>query len=231
MTKTYHFLLVLALLPTLAGCPGFIRGNPLWQAPIVSQTECRSIDGRYLSKGKLFGNFSSSAGTRPEEKYWSKKSINEIPVIRSISLDKLKETLPPDEIKKMTDSELRALPGKYLNEQQRKFDSVAITEITKTQDGWDVALFGGDGTLYVINSISGKHPNAGCDANGRLVLRGFYVTGSPGTPISGHAYETVFEKKNDGSLEMRKFYRVWLRTMAEPPRRESEESFNFPPVQ
>ncbi|MCL2459307.1 MAG: hypothetical protein FWF31_10805 [Desulfobulbus sp.] len=226
-------LLVVALLLALLGCMMelFHSGDPLWRAPIVSQTECRSIDGRYLDKGKLYDSSSGSPGTRPEEKFWSIKLINKVPLTRSVSLDELKKILPPDEIKKMTDAELYALPHKYLEEQQRKFDSTAITEIRKSQDGWNVSLFGGDGTLYVINSIFRKHHNVGCDANGRLVLREFKIAGGPGVPKTGHAHETTFEKKKDGSLEMRKFHREWLRTMAEPPRREREESFNFPPVQ
>ena len=223
-------LVVLALLQAVVGCSLVelplvpFQSDPPWRASIVSKTDCR-IDGRYLGKGKLWQYFLFGS-PYDKDKIWSVEKIKDRPI----------DELTPDDLKKIGVVDKKAISDaqwRYREMQDKKFDETAITEAEKTADGWKISLFGGDGTLYYINTISNKSSDVGCDASGRLVFR--RTTRSSGaefTPVIAYSYERIFEKKADGTLEVRYFESEWDRSVRlGKPDKETESSDDFPSAQ
>ncbi|SCK21866.1 hypothetical protein VAR608DRAFT_1688 [Variovorax sp. HW608] len=194
-----------AILSTASCGTAVIReGDPLWKVPIVSRENCLSIDGNYSGKGLFFRQFDDSSIN-----YSAPKFSTFVRYERRIS----------------------PLDAKDPREQRKLFDANSFVEVRKISSGMEITLYGGDKLPYEGRRISFDHPNVGCDASGNLVLREFSrVGGAELTPRQAHASEVVFHKLQDGSLEVHRWRRNWIKTMRSPPRKENQVTLIFEPA-
>ncbi|RST52115.1 hypothetical protein [Variovorax sp. MHTC-1] len=212
---------------SLLGCGSAVvrEGNPLWQVPIMSQGKCESIAGRYLDKGLLSRQFVDSSINASRVKFSVAtgfgRSVPQIP-------------LGPAELRGMnaiSDNQITAAQMKNYAAQRKKFDENAVAQIVEIQGGLEVVLYGGDGLPYQKIIVSSAHPDVGCDKERRLVLReSSRMGGAELTPGAARVSEIVFTKLSDGSLEVRRWSRNWVRTMQRPPAKETQAIFLFPPL-
>lgn len=104
-------------------------------------------------------------------------------------------------------------------------------DIHQTGQGWEIQLRGTDGAIYSKTSVLKDHPDVGCDENGNLILRSFRARwGAELTAGTAHASERRFRRLADGSLEVFRVDREWVRSMNQAPKQSTEITLVFSPA-
>jgi hypothetical protein len=212
---------------TLLGCGGAVvnEGDPGWIVSMMSRGPCTSISGIYQDKGLLFTQFVDSSVSYSRPKFSVTRGFGKNVPQKPLSADELKR------IGAISGKQIVAAQMKNYAEQREKFNSTALTKIENTSNGLRVTLYGGDGEPFSQSDIATGHPDVGCSANENLVLReSSRAGGSELTPGEASVSEVIFSKSNDGSLEVRRWSRNWVRTMQQPPSKKTEAVLSFPPA-
>jgi hypothetical protein len=219
MNSRYLWIIVSCLL--IVACATAIHpGDPLWKIAIVKKT-CRNFDGRYIGQDELYKSFIDFSRWPTVTRFSNLQTIKQFSA----------KTLTDEELQKLGAVSAREKSNaqwKYADKQRKHFDATAITEIKRTNNGWQIELQDNDGVVYFRNVISEKNENVGCDAEGRLVLRQFTVhQGGEGTPGHASAVETTFSKSEDDGIKVQKLSRYWEGSMELPPIRETQRVLEF----
>ena len=208
--RIFRLLITLLLLQGLAGCLSvlfdFGDDDPHWQIPIVSKTECKSLEGEYLDDGHLFWEFNDG------------------------SIDYSAPVKFSTPVRYPTENPLRSgLELDDYNARYKKFYATAYVKIQNVAKGLEATLYGGDGLPYAGRIIAFDHPNVGCDVDGNLVLRELSRIVGGESPSVISTTESVFYKEDGGVLKVHRQRREWLRTTQSVPVRVEDVTLDFPP--